>query len=142
MYKNSAKDFVLFNTIRCGDYDDILTQQQFISFSLEHSLQLFRYNENPVSYLRAILFAYFSSKRVRNLQGCQKTVCKRLKNLLILVYCFVALEFTVTIPSEVLSPGKVRHHILLVEELSPQISSFDMIFESTSLFIDCHEWMF
>ena len=40
----------------------------------------------PVSYLRAILFAYFLSKRVRNLSGCQKSACELLNNLLMLIF--------------------------------------------------------
>ena len=67
--------------------------------------------------------------------------CKLLNDLLILIFCFLA-SITVTISSEVPSPGKRRHYILLFEELSPQISSFDMIFESTSHFFNCHRWMF
>ena len=46
-------------------------------------------------------------------------------------FCFIA-SITATISSEVPSPGKRRHHIFLFEELSPQISSFDMIFGFTS----------
>ena len=65
----------------------------------------------------------FCQKRVRNLSWCQKNACKLLNNLLILISCFIA--------SEVPSLGKGRHHILSFEELFPQLSSFDMIFEST-----------
>ena len=56
-------------------------------------------------------------------------------------FCFIA-SITATISSEVPSPGKRRHHIFLFEELSPQISSFDMIFGFTSHFFNCHIWMF
>ena len=65
----------------------------------------------------------FCQKRVRNSSGRQKSACKLLNNLLILISCFIA--------SEVPSLGMGRHHILSFEELFPQISSFDMIFEST-----------
>ena len=78
----------------------------------------------------------FFSKRARNLSGCQKSA--RTTEISILLYC----EITATISSEVPSPGKRRHHIFLFEELSPQISSFDMIFEFTSHFFNCHIWMF
>ena len=61
--------------------------------------------------------------------------------LLILIFCFIA-SITATICSEVQSLGKLRHHILLFEEVSPQISSFDMILESTSNFFSCHRRMF
>ena len=54
-------------------------------------------------------------------------------------FCFIA-SITVTISLEIPSPGKRRHNIFLFEELSPQISSFDMIFESTSHFFNI--WMF
>ena len=56
-------------------------------------------------------------------------------------FCFIA-SITVTISLEIPSPGKRRHHIFLFEELPPQISSFDIIFESTSHFFNCHIWMF
>ena len=52
-------------------------------------------------------------------------------------FCFIA-SITVTISLEIPSPGKRRHHIFLFEELPPQISSFDIIFESTSHFFNCH----
>ena len=74
-------------------------------------------DSNPVSYLRAILFGYFLSKRVRNSSGCQKSACKLLNNLLILTFCFIA-GITATIPSELPSPCQGRYHILLFKELS------------------------
>ena len=58
-----------------------------------------------------------------------------------LFFCFIA-NITATISSEVPSLGKGRHHILLLGELFPQISSFYMIFESTPHFFNCHMWMF
>ena len=62
---------------------------------------------------------------------------RRVHAQLILIFCFIA-NITMTISSEVPSPGKRLHHILLFEELSPQISSFDMIFESTPQLFNCH----
>ena len=75
----------------------------------------------------------FCQKRVRNSSGRQKSACKLLNNLLILISCFIA--------SEVPSLGMGRHHILSFEELFPQISSFDMIFESTPHFFNFQGWM-
>ena len=43
-------------------------------------------------------------------------------------------SITATISSELPLPGKGRHHILLFQELSPQISSFPLILEITSQF--------
>ena len=83
--KESANIFVLFNTIRYGDSDDFSTQQQFISFPVWDWLELVRYNKNLASYLRAILFAYFFSKRARNLSGCQKSA--RTTEISILLDC-------------------------------------------------------
>ena len=57
----------LFNTVRYGDSDDFSTQQQFISFPVWDWLELVRYNKNPASYLRAILFAYFFFKTSKEL---------------------------------------------------------------------------
>ena len=47
----------------------------------------------------------------------QNSACKLLSNLLIIIFCFIA-SITETISSEVSSPGKGSHHILLFEELS------------------------
>ena len=67
----------------------------------------------------------FCQKRVRNSSGCQKSACKLLNNLLILIFCFIA-SITATISSQVL--------------LVRGVSSFDMIFESTPRFFNCHGW--
>ena len=63
--------------------------------------------------------------------------CKLFNDFLILIFCFLA-SITATISSEIPSPGKGGLHISLFEGLSPQISPFDKIFESTSHFFDCH----
>ena len=122
----------MFETVRCRDSDDFNFQRNSNLF--RSPLQLFRYNNNPVSYSRVMFFACFLSKRVRNLSGWQKSACKLLNNLPIKFFCFIA-STTATISSEVPSLGKGRHHILLFGELSSQISSFDMIFESTPHFL-------
>ena len=70
----------------------------------------------------------------QNEQGTYQDA-RRVHAQLKLWFCFIA-SITATISLEIPSPGKRRHHIFWFEELSPQISSFDMIFESTShLFI-------
>ena len=68
LLKNSANDFVWFNTAWYRDSKDFSTQ----SFLFLDWLELFRYEENPVSYFRAILFVYFSSKRARNYQVARR----------------------------------------------------------------------
>ena len=135
--KNSTKDLVVFNTARCRESDDISTQQQFNSNSYRSP---YRTDLSCLDIMRIswVVCGWSSShifcqKRVRNLSGCQKTACKLLNNLLILISCFIA--------SEVPSLGKGRHHILSFEELFPQISSFDMIFESTPHFFNFQGWM-
>ena len=97
----------------------------------------------PDECLHAFIPCSFFVKTSKNLSECQKSACALLNNLLILIFCFIA-SITATISSEVPSPGKGHHHILLFEELSRQISSnsFDMVFESTSPFFNCHRWMF
>ena len=62
--------------------------------------------------------------------------CKLRNDHLIFIFCFLAI-ITVSISSEV--PGNLRHHILSFEDKS-QISSFDIIFESTSHFFNFHRW--
>ena len=59
--------------------------------------------------------------------------CAPLDNILVPIFCFFT-SITATISSELPLPGKGRHHILLFQELSPQISSFPLILEITSQF--------
>ena len=61
--KELYQRFLFFNIVRHQDSDDFSTQQQFISFPFWNWLDLFRNNEDPVSHLRAILFAYFCHAR-------------------------------------------------------------------------------
>ena len=128
--KNSSKDFVLFNTARCWDSNDISTQQQFNSNSCRSpyrsDLSCLDIMRIPWVICGRSSSHIFCQKRVKNSSGCQKTACKFLNNLLILFFCFIA--------SEVPSLGKGRHHILSFEELFPQLSSTNMIFESTPHF--------
>ena len=63
------------------------------------------------------------------------------KLLNILISYFLA-GITATISSKVPSPGNGCHPVLFFEYLSLQISSFDMMFESTSYFLNCHRWTF
>ena len=135
--KNSTKDLVVFNTARCRESDDISTQQQF---NCNSTRSPYRTDLSCLDIMRISWVVckrssshIFCQKRVRNLAGCQKSACKLLSNLLILIFSFIA--------SEVPSLRKGRHHILSFEELFPQISSFDMIFESTPHFFNFQGWM-
>ena len=85
----------------------------------------------PDECMHAFIPCSFFVKTSKNLSECQESACALLNNLLILIFCFIA-SITATISSEVPSPGKGHHHILLFEELSRQISSdsFNLIWYS------------
>ena len=107
-------------------------QQQFISFPYRTDLSCLDIMRIPWVVCGWSSSHIFCQKRVRNSSGRQKSACKFLNNFLILIFSFIA--------SEVPSLGKGRHHILSFEELFPQISSFDMIFESTPHFFNFQGW--
>ena len=130
--KNSANDFVLFNTVRYWDSDDFSTQQQSYRSPFRTDLTCL-----DIKRILTVICGWSSSdmfcqSEYGTYQDARtESACQLLINTLLLIFCFIA-SITATLSSEVPSPGKGRHHILLFEELSPQTSSFEMIFESTS----------
>ena len=133
---------VLFNTVRCRDSDEFNFQRNSNSYRSPY--------RTDFSCLDIIIIPSVIRRRCSLHIFCQSKLGTHQDTRRVhasssiisnLFFCFIA-NITATISSEVPSLGKGRHHILLLGELFPQISSFYMIFESTPHFFNCHMWMF